>query len=152
MVKYRRNFFENPQQFYFITIVTNHRRRLFGSAKRCDKVLESISLALEKSNGMLDSWVLLPDHIHLIVGQGESTPAKIIWQIKRWLSFEFPELKPMWQGRYWEHQIRDDEDYRRHVEYIHFNPTKHDYVKYPVDWNLVGYESEKMPWGKDDWD
>jgi hypothetical protein len=31
----------------------------------------------------------------------------------------------VWQRRYWEHLIRDDNDLRRHVEYIHFNPVKH---------------------------
>jgi putative transposase len=39
-----------------------------------------------------------------------------------------------WQHRYWEHMLRDETDYRRHVEYIHFNPVKHAYVKAPMDW------------------
>ena len=34
----------------------------------------------------------------------------------------------------WEHQIRDDDDYRRHIDYIHFNPVKHGYVKRAGDW------------------
>jgi len=40
----------------------------------------------------------------------------------------------IWQRRYWEHQIRDDEDLRRHVDYIHYNPVKHGYVSRTVDW------------------
>lgn len=40
----------------------------------------------------------------------------------------------IWQRRFWEHQIRDDEDFSRHVDYIHFNPVKHGLVKYVVDW------------------
>jgi putative transposase len=34
----------------------------------------------------------------------------------------------LWQRRYWEHTIRDDEDFERHVDYIHFNPVKHGLV------------------------
>ena len=40
----------------------------------------------------------------------------------------------LWQNRYWEHQIRDERDFARHVDYIHWNPAKHGYVKYVADW------------------
>ena len=40
----------------------------------------------------------------------------------------------MWQRRYWEHQIRDDRDFRNHINYIHFNPVKHGYVWRVGDW------------------
>jgi putative transposase len=40
----------------------------------------------------------------------------------------------IWQRRYWEHQIRDEDDFARHVDYIHFNPVKHGYVNSPCDW------------------
>ncbi|MGQ0591444.1 MAG: REP-associated tyrosine transposase [Gammaproteobacteria bacterium] len=40
----------------------------------------------------------------------------------------------LWQRRYWEHLIRDDEDHRRHMDYIHFNPVKHGHVRSVNDW------------------
>ena len=40
----------------------------------------------------------------------------------------------VWQRRYWEHLIRDDDDLRAHVEYIHFNPVKHGYARRAGDW------------------
>ena len=40
----------------------------------------------------------------------------------------------IWQRRYWEHQIRDETDLARHVDYIHYNPVKHGWVTRPVDW------------------
>jgi putative transposase len=40
----------------------------------------------------------------------------------------------IWQRRYWEHLIRDDEDYHRHFDYVHFNPVKHGLAQAPVDW------------------
>jgi putative transposase len=40
----------------------------------------------------------------------------------------------LWQNRYWEHQIRDESDFARHVDYIHWNPVKHGHVKCAVDW------------------
>ena len=40
----------------------------------------------------------------------------------------------IWQRRFWEHTIRDDEDFARHMDYIHFNPVKHNYVERAQDW------------------
>ena len=40
----------------------------------------------------------------------------------------------IWQRRYWEHQIWDDDDMEKHMAYVHFNPVKHGYVASAVDW------------------
>ncbi|MFN0040038.1 MAG: REP-associated tyrosine transposase [Burkholderiales bacterium] len=59
----------------------------------------------------------------------------------------------IWQRRYWEHQIRDESDLARHVDYIHYNPVKHGWVKRPVDWphsTLHGYIEREIvtpDWG-----
>jgi len=40
----------------------------------------------------------------------------------------------IWQRRFWEHTIRDLDDYHRHLDYIHYNPVKHGLVKNVSDW------------------
>ncbi len=45
----------------------------------------------------------------------------------------------LWQRRFWEHLIRDDDDYARHVDYIHYNPVKHRLVTNPADWPWSSY-------------
>ena len=40
----------------------------------------------------------------------------------------------IWQRRYWEHLIKDAQDYEHHINYVHFNPVKHGYVLNPSDW------------------
>jgi putative transposase len=42
--------------------------------------------------------------------------------------------KSIWQRRYWEHAIRDDNDLARHIDYIHYNPVRHQYVSRVRDW------------------
>jgi putative transposase len=42
--------------------------------------------------------------------------------------------KGIWQRRYWEHAIRDENDLARHVDYIHFNPVKRGYVSWVREW------------------
>ena len=90
---------------------------------------------------------ILPDHLHAIwrLPEGDADyPMR--WQlIKRRFSYGLSagsrsasqhdkREKGIWQRRYWEHQVRDDEDLARHVDYIHYNPVKHGCVKQVEDW------------------
>jgi len=48
----------------------------------------------------------------------------------------------IWQRRFWEHLIRDDEDYRRHVEYCYINPVKHGLVRRVRDWPFSSFHRD----------
>ncbi len=50
------------------------------------------------------------------------------------VTFDRRRERDVWQRRFWEHLIRDDEDLRRHVEYTHYNPVRHGLAPRPVDW------------------
>jgi putative transposase len=90
---------------------------------------------------------ILPDHIHAIwrLPEGDGDYALRWQQIKRGFSSAVPRVTALgsrrakreaghWQRRYWEHQVRDEEDLARHVDYIHFNPVKHGHVATVSDW------------------
>ena len=47
----------------------------------------------------------------------------------------------LWVRRFWEHQIRDENDLMRHVDYIHFNPVKHGYVQRVADWPYSSFHA-----------
>jgi len=94
------------------------------------------------------AMVILPDHLHSIW----SLPAADRDFSTRWALSKAGfsrQIQPtervsrsrkskgergIWQRRFWEHWIRDENDYRRHVDYIHYNPVKHGYVTKPADW------------------
>ncbi len=40
----------------------------------------------------------------------------------------------IWQRRFWEHLLRDDQDLRRHIDYVHYNPIKHGHAERAGDW------------------
>ena len=99
---------------------------------------------------IIDAFVLLPDHLHCIwtLPEGDMDFSKRWRLIKSYFtkkcdhgykntpsaSRKKKNEQAVWQRRFWEHLIRDDEDYLRHVEYIHYNPVKHGLVKAPKDW------------------
>jgi putative transposase len=62
----------------------------------------------------------------------------------------------IWQRRFWEHVIRDERDYERHVDYIHYNPVKHGHVTRAADWPYSSFHRYvrngiyNLEWGADD--
>jgi putative transposase len=91
---------------------------------------------------------ILPDHLHAIwtLPPGDADFATRWNLIKGGFSRGIPAAhgrsasklakreKGIWQRRYWEHVIRDENDLARHVDYVHFNPVKHGLVSRVSDW------------------
>jgi len=97
---------------------------------------------------VIDAAVVLPEHVHMIwtlpTGDGDFSAR---WRrIKDDLTRRGGDTSPrsasrrkrkervVWQRRFYEPMIRDEADFRRHVDYIHYNPVKHGLVDRPVDW------------------
>ena len=91
---------------------------------------------------------VLPDHVHAIwTLPPDDCNYSLRWQlIKRYFSRHFNvsqtrshskikyREKGIWQRRFWEHEIRDEQDLQRCIDYVHFNPVKHGYVARCIDW------------------
>ena len=100
----------------------------------------------------VDAWVLLPDHLHCLwqlpVGDKDYSKrwgliksrftkrTKHLFQRDEWMSDSKRRHHEgtLWQRRFWEHQIKDEADYRAHMDYIHFNPVKHGLVDSVIEW------------------
>jgi putative transposase len=46
----------------------------------------------------------------------------------------------IWQRRYWEHTVRDERDFARHCDYIHFNPVKHGHAVSAAHWPFSSFK------------
>lgn len=135
---------------YFFTVVTNRRQAVLTTEAVRAALREAIQQARTTLPFQIDAWVLLPDHLHCIwtLPQGDLNFSARWAVIKRHVSGRCvssteslasdSKLKrnerSFWQRRFWEHQIRDDDDMARHVDYIHWNPVKHGLVKAVKDW------------------
>lgn len=96
----------------------------------------------------VDAIVVLPDHLHALwtLPPGDADFATRWSLIKARFSRamrsgesispsrERRRERGLWQRRYYEHLIRDDDDYANHVAYIHWNPVKHGWAQRAVDW------------------
>lgn len=123
----------------------------------CDEIVrdalrKGIKAAQATHPFTIDAWVLLPDHLHCIwTLPADDADFGVRWaMIKRnvtkqcssalkrdeWMSPSKRKRKEstIWQRRFWEHLIRDEPDYERHMDYLHYNPVKHGLVEKIADW------------------
>ena len=135
---------------YFFTVVTDRRRRFLCQPGNVELLRNALRYVTQRRPFKIDASVLLPDHLHCIwtLPQGDDDFSTRWRLVKSYFSRhcktqyrghvsasrEKKGEQAIWQRRFWEHAIRDEEDYARHVDYVHYNPVKHGLVKAPGDW------------------
>jgi putative transposase len=113
--------------------------------------------------------VVLPDHLHAVwtLPPGDSDFSTRWRLIKNRFAKALPKQERLsavrkargergiWQRRFWEHLIRDEADYARHVEYCYINPVKHRWVTRVRDWPYSSFHRDvraglfPIDWGGD---
>lgn len=136
---------------YFFTVVT-YKRQEFLTTSTSRQILREVINEVRQSHPFtIKAWVLLPEHLHCIWALPENDQdyskrwglikAKFSKTVKdfhhdEWLTDSKRKHREstLWQRRFWEHFIRDEEDLIRHMDYIHFNPVKHGLVPQVKEW------------------
>jgi putative transposase len=150
MPNYKRNYV--PGGTYFFTVVTHERRPFFTTeiARTC--LRDAIAKQQAKRPFEMVAVVLLPDHLHTIwtLPPGDDD-FSIRWAgIKEAFSREYLKNgglegslsnsrkkhreRAIWQRRFWEHTCRDEDDLKRFLDYLHWNPCKHGLAKNVKDY------------------
>lgn len=135
MSDYRRVY--HPGGLYFFTVVTANRRPCFGTQSALDVLRAGLRYVMVRRSFQLDAIVVLPDHLHCLwqLPAGDADYSNRWKMLKSYVTRHMQgQPGPLWQPRFWEHMIRDDEDRQRHIDYIHFNPVKHGLTNDPVAW------------------
>ncbi|WP_323373186.1 REP-associated tyrosine transposase [Marinicella gelatinilytica] len=132
---------------YFFTINLADRRS-YLLVMKFDVLRDVINQVKHKHPFKLDAKVIMPEHFHIMMTlpENDNDYPKRIMLIKSGFSKKIPKTerinpsrlrkreRGIWQRRYWEHLIRDEDDYQKHVDYIHYNPVKHGHAQKPSDW------------------
>jgi putative transposase len=144
MVRYRRNRVEGGTFFFTVTLAD---RRSTALVDHVGPLRAAFRVARQERPFTVDAIVILPDHLHAILTlpEGDDDFAGRWRRIKGHFSSGLlvagaritrhakGELA-LWQRRFWEHTIRDEHDFARHVDYIHYNPVKHGLVARVTGW------------------
>jgi REP-associated tyrosine transposase len=147
-MRYRRAFIQGGR--YFFTVVTARREPVFAGAAEVALLREAFRVEMDKRPFAIDAIVVLPDHLHCIwtLPEGDADFSTRWRLIKTWFSKHYlakapvthsnrlnKEQQSIWQQRFWEHCLRDEQDFNQHVDYIHYNPVKHGYVERASLWH-----------------
>jgi len=138
----------HPGGTYFFTINLLERAGNDLLVRHADALRTSISQVRALHPFRIHAWVVLPEHMHCVIElpDGDVDFALRIRLIKMLFSKAVPAAerrsdvrvrrneRGIWQRRYWEHAIRDEADYRAHMDYVHINPLKHGLVARVADW------------------
>ena len=144
MVNYRRNFVPGGTYFFTVTLRDRSSRLLVEHIELLRAAFRHVK---RERPFQIDAIVILPEHLHTIW----TLPAGDADYPGRWRAiksaFTHAVVKSgvvvqrnqkgeyaLWQRRYWEHTLTNEEDYRHHVDYIHFNPVKHGWAKHVAEW------------------
>ena len=162
-----------PGASYFFTLVTHQRAPIFANPANASRWYDAVSKIRRKRPFTIEAEVIMPDHLHMIwtLPDDDADYATRIRLIKTAFTKNAATrpLRPagnasrvskgereVWQRRYWEHVIRNEEDFQAHVDYIHINPVKHGLTARPGDWpystfrNWLDRECYDPWWGSDD--
>jgi putative transposase len=145
MPNYRRAFVPGGCWFFTVNLLDRRRTLLVDHIE----ILREAVAATRQSRGFsIDAFVVLPDHLHAVwsLPPGDHDFSTRWRLIKNRFARALPKKKSLdavrlsrnergiWQRRFWEHLIRDEADYARHVEYCYINPLKHGLVTRVQDW------------------
>ena len=132
MVAYRRNYIHGATWFFTVNL---RNRKSALPTQQVAALRHAIMTVKRQKPFYIDAWVVLPEHLHCIW----TLPDNDCDFSGRWRDIKGGFSRTLsqnnvWQPRFWEHTIRNQQDYRRHVDYIYINPFKHGWVKQIQDW------------------
>ncbi|NVO16817.1 MAG: transposase [Rhodoplanes sp.] len=145
MSRYRRARIEGGLFFFTVALADRSTDLL---VRHIDRLRRAYRVVQERRPFGTIAICILPDHLHALwsLPEGDADFASRWAMIKigfsrglspavgRSASKVARREKGLWQRRFWEHAIRDDSDFARHVDYIHYNPVKHGHVSAVADW------------------
>ena len=143
MPDYRRAW--HPGGTYFFTVNLLERRGNDLLTRHIDTLREVVQSVRLRHPFIIHGWAVLPEHLYCVIELPENDQDfSTRWRlIKSDFSKALPKderrskirvKRGIWQRRFWEHLIRDEADFRAHMDYVHFNPVKHGLVKCVKDW------------------
>ena len=123
------------ENYYFITICTHDKQCIFGSVNKQNnfgRIAKNhiIQLSNHYDGVYVDHYVVMPNHVHMIIvleNSGKNDLNQVIGQFKSGVSREIRNMEPamrVWQRSYYDHVIRNEKSYCEIWEYIEYNPLK----------------------------
>jgi putative transposase len=138
-----------PNSIVFITSVTKDRIKIFNSKENMDLYWDVMRKLMLLHLFEMMAYTIMPDHFHWLIKLPQENPnfSKILLSFKGNFTYQYKKIHnsstplTLWQRRFWDHVIRDEKDFCVHLDYIHWNPVRHGFVKEPEHWIHSSFKS-----------
>ncbi len=144
----------DSERTFFVTSVTSRRVPIFRVEARARLLVEVLLGYREQGKYLLHEFVVMPDHIHLLLTPAPETALeRAIQFVKGGYSYRLRKVEKIqvWQESFTNHRIREAEDYERHCEYVRMNPVRarlvRDAGEYPWSSAFPGFRLDGTPLG-----
>jgi putative transposase len=109
---------------YFVTSATFNRGRLFQVAANAELFLKVLQQYRYEGYYKLHAFVVMPDHIHLLLTPQGAPVERVVGFIKGGFSHRMGSKFPVWQRGFTDHRVRNRDEFQARREYIHQNPVR----------------------------
>ena len=137
-----RGFDYSSRRIYFVTIVAAERRRIFTGGRMARAVVDCLLQLRRRTRFSLYSYCLMPDHFHALIGLGESgkTLGEVCGAFKSLTTRAYWQWYEgrLWQRQFYDHVVRNEEDFYESREYIRLNPVRKGLVQKADEWPYTG--------------
>jgi len=139
---------------HFITFTCYRRQSFLSTPAVCDAFLRILERTRLRYEFLIYGFVVMPNHVHLLISEPkQGTIATLIQALKiasaRYEKTHICQRKadmghktqgaPFWQRRYYDRNVRDNEEFINDLKYIHRNPVKRGLVEKPEEWQWSSY-------------
>ena len=126
-----------PLNRYFLTFCSDERQEVLACPRVHERVRQFISDSLSRYGVWVDSYVLMPNHVHLIISTAPESAVLGDWVKAFKAVVAHREFK--WQPGCFDHVLRSEESTAEKWEYIRMNPVRAGLAKRPEDWAYSGF-------------
>ena len=164
-MQYRRRKEKGGVYFFTVNLAERNKKLLIDHINELRMAYKQVN---QQYPFITNAITVLPDHLHAIWTLLENdSDYSTRWRL---IKFHFSKYLPkteridasrvgksergIWQRRFWEHQIYDENDFIRHMDYVYYNPVKHGYVNNVIDWQYSSFHRDvkkglySKAWGK----
>ena len=157
MSEYRRLYI--PGSTIFLTIVTYNRQPIFSNPDNISLLRQAIAKTRSERHFTIEGAVILPDHLHFLwtLPPDDYNYSYRVSRLKVLFTKSFRGRKykaqnisdsrikhresNVWQRRFWEHTIKEENEFENFLNYIHYNPVKHGLVSCPHFWQYSSFQT-----------
>ena len=141
-----RGFNYAAQRIYFVTIVVTERRKVFLDRRLAQAAVDCLLDLRQQMRFNLYCYCLMPDHFHALIGAGDSgkSLSEICGAFKSLTTRAYWQWYrgKLWQRQFFDHIIRNEQDFFETLEYIKLNPVRKGLARTVAEWPYTGQVDE----------